>query len=54
MSALAPEMPVAAQAAQPSAQEFNRVLRAATPFEIIETAWRWCRRSVRNRRRCSR
>jgi phosphoadenosine phosphosulfate reductase len=38
MSALAPEMPVAAQAAQPSAQEFNRVLRAATPFEIIETA----------------
>lgn len=38
MSTLAPEMPVAAQAAQPSAQELNRVLRAATPFEIIETA----------------
>jgi phosphoadenosine phosphosulfate reductase len=38
MSVLAPEMPIEARAALPSAQELNRVLRAATPFEIIETA----------------
>ncbi|WP_027579261.1 phosphoadenylyl-sulfate reductase [Bradyrhizobium sp. Ai1a-2] len=38
MNALAPEMPIEAQAALPSARELNRILRAATPYEVIETA----------------
>ncbi|RZN21891.1 phosphoadenylyl-sulfate reductase [Bradyrhizobium sp. Leo121] len=38
MNALAPEMSIEALSALPSVQELNRVLRAATPFEVIESA----------------